>query len=91
MSGLSDRTADRWQVLLATCLLMLAFPSDRVRSEEDADTDFFEKRICPVLIKHCYECHSLKSDELQGELRLDRRLTKSAPGKIPTMPVGHVA
>ena len=35
--------------------------------------EFFEKRIRPVLVEHCYECHSSKSDQLQGGLLLDTR------------------
>ncbi len=38
-----------------------------------AQLDFFEKKIRPVLVKHCYECHSEKSDELGGNLRVDLR------------------
>ena len=34
------------------------------RAEEDVE--FFETRIRPVLVKHCYECHSAKSKELGG-------------------------
>ncbi|WDQ18492.1 DUF1549 domain-containing protein [Rhodopirellula sp. P2] len=33
--------------------------------------DFFEARIRPVLIEHCYECHAAESEELGGSLRLD--------------------
>ncbi|QDU92815.1 DUF1553 domain-containing protein [Lignipirellula cremea] len=36
---------------------------------------FFENRIRPLLIKHCYECHSADSDELQGDLLVDSRPT----------------
>jgi len=36
-----------------------------------ADLEFFEKKVRPVLAEHCYECHSAKSDELSGGLRLD--------------------
>ncbi len=38
-----------------------------------ADRDFFEKKIRPVLVKHCYECHSADAEELGGNLRLDTR------------------
>ncbi|MBN9691977.1 MAG: PSD1 domain-containing protein [Verrucomicrobia bacterium] len=38
-----------------------------------AELDFFEKRIRPVLIEHCYECHSTESKKLKGGLRLDTR------------------
>ncbi|MGB7346195.1 MAG: PSD1 and planctomycete cytochrome C domain-containing protein [Pirellulaceae bacterium] len=32
---------------------------------------FFERKIRPVLVQHCYECHSGQSDVVQGGLRLD--------------------
>jgi len=35
--------------------------------------DFFEKRIRPVLVKRCYECHSQKSKIVRGGLLLDTR------------------
>ncbi len=41
-----------------------------VASAEDA-VDFFEAKIRPVLVKHCYECHAEESDVIQGGLRLD--------------------
>lgn len=37
----------------------------------DDGIEFFEKKIRPVLVEHCYACHSGESKELQGELRLD--------------------
>lgn len=33
--------------------------------------EFFERRIRPVLVRHCYECHSSGSDSLEGGLQLD--------------------
>ncbi|MCA9048001.1 MAG: PSD1 domain-containing protein [Planctomycetaceae bacterium] len=36
-----------------------------------AAVEFFESRIRPVLVAHCYECHSAQSDPVQGGLRLD--------------------
>jgi len=35
--------------------------------------DFFEKKIRPALIKHCYECHSEEGDKIKGGLLLDTR------------------
>ncbi len=35
------------------------------------DVDFFEKKIRPVLVKKCYECHSSQAKELGGKLLLD--------------------
>ena len=37
------------------------------------DVAFFESRIRPVLVQHCYECHAADSKELGGKLRLDSR------------------
>ncbi len=40
----------------------------------DEATDFFEQKIRPVLVKHCYSCHSAEardSKKLQGALFLD--------------------
>ncbi len=35
--------------------------------------DFFESRIRPVLVEHCYACHSAEAEEPQAGLRLDLR------------------
>lgn len=35
--------------------------------------NFFEKEIRPILVEHCYECHSAESN-VQGGLQLDTRL-----------------
>jgi len=42
-----------------------------VRAESPKEIEFFETKIRPVLIKHCYECHSAESDAIKGGLRLD--------------------
>ena len=38
-----------------------------------AAIDFFESKIRPVLVEHCYECHSGESKQLRGGLRVDTR------------------
>ena len=38
-----------------------------------AKVRFFEARIRPVLVKHCYQCHSGLAKEVKGSLRLDFR------------------
>jgi len=37
--------------------------------QSDEGTDFFEKKIRPVLVQHCYKCHGEKKQE--SDLRLD--------------------
>ncbi len=39
----------------------------------DEDLDFFESKIRPVLVKHCYECHSKEYGQAKGGLVLDSR------------------
>ena len=35
--------------------------------------EFFEKKVRPVLVKHCYSCHSADVKKVKGEYRLDTR------------------
>ena len=49
----------------ASCLAEEEFSAEQLQ--------FFEKKIRPVLVKHCYECHSKDSKELEAGLRLDTR------------------
>ena len=35
--------------------------------------EFFEKKIRPVLVEHCYECHAAGSKIIQAGLRVDHR------------------
>ena len=37
------------------------------------DFEFFEKRIRPVLVSHCYPCHSTSAEKIKGGLKLDSR------------------
>jgi hypothetical protein len=36
-------------------------------------TEFFERKVRPVLVEHCYECHSADADQIEGGLLLDSR------------------
>lgn len=52
---------------------------------------FFESRIRPVLIEHCYECHSADAKILRGGLQLDsregmRKGGESGPAVVPGKP-----
>jgi cytochrome c553 len=37
----------------------------------DDGVAFFEKKVRPVFVEHCYKCHSAKAEKLKGGLRLD--------------------
>ncbi|QIF04411.1 PSD1 and planctomycete cytochrome C domain-containing protein [Roseimicrobium sp. ORNL1] len=43
------------------------------RAEDAASVAFFESRIRPVLVEHCYECHSAESGKSKGGLLLDTK------------------
>jgi mono/diheme cytochrome c family protein len=43
-----------------------------LRADNDAKgLEFFEKEVRPILVEHCYDCHSAESKNLKGGLRLD--------------------
>jgi hypothetical protein len=58
-------------------LTALVLPSSPCLAAEgqpsSAQIEFFEKRIRPVLVKHCYRCHSAQSPKVRARLRLDTR------------------
>jgi hypothetical protein len=43
------------------------------KSPSAEQVDFFEKKIRPVLVKHCYRCHSSEADKVKGGLLVDGR------------------
>ncbi|GEP44902.1 DUF1553 domain-containing protein [Brevifollis gellanilyticus] len=38
-----------------------------------ADVAFFEQKVRPVLVEHCYSCHSAQAKKLKGNLYLDTK------------------
>src|SRR5262249_27368601 len=38
-----------------------------------AQTQFFEGKIRPILVKNCYKCHSSQAEKVKGGLLLDSR------------------
>lgn len=47
--------------------------SAAVLADDAEKTAFFESKIRPVLVKHCYDCHSEESGKSKGGLLLDTR------------------
>lgn len=75
------------------CLIMLiAVPA--ISDAEDLTADqvsFFETKIRPVLIRECYGCHSNKSGNVRGGLRLDtKELTAIGGGSGPAVVPGNL-
>src|SRR5437762_11510673 len=56
------------------------------------DYDFFEKKIRPVLVEHCYKCHSASAEKVKGALLLDTRegILKGGESGKPAVVAGDV-
>ncbi len=73
LSRLSNLPAGLSTLLLVGLLSAASQGQEKPTPKEIA---FFEKKIRPVLVAHCYQCHSEKAfqaSNLKGELRLDNR------------------
>ncbi|MEK6236976.1 MAG: DUF1549 domain-containing protein, partial [Planctomycetales bacterium] len=76
---------------LACTLVGVVRAEEKPNSKETTnsqDVEFFENKIRPVLVKHCYKCHSDQSKNLQGGLRVDLRESlrkggESGPAVVP--------
>lgn len=68
-------------ILCVLFLLSLPLIADEsIEGLDKADVHFFESRIRPVLVKHCYECHSANSKIVRGGLQVDHRDAMRAGG-----------
>ncbi len=70
-SGAFARPAARSMAFLVPLILMAATSRAGDPSSDPEKADFFESRVRPVLVEHCYQCHSAKSKAIKGGLRLD--------------------
>jgi hypothetical protein len=70
----SPRVITLW--ILPTLLLVGGFEFTLTSASEPEDLVFFETKIRPVLVEHCYSCHSVEAknnNKLKGGLLLDTR------------------
>ncbi|TWU54675.1 Planctomycete cytochrome C [Rubripirellula tenax] len=72
-------------------LVLTSQPSSAVESLTPDQTNFFETKIRPVLVKECYGCHSEKAGNVRGGLRLDTKQFSllggsSGPAVVPFEP-----
>lgn len=62
-------------VVLCSVNASLFGPSLLAEQDQAAKSDpgraLFDKQILPVLVKHCYKCHSKKADSIEAGLELD--------------------
>src|SRR5688572_13615857 len=62
-------------------LMLLALASPATAAPGPDGVAFFEAKVRPLLVKHCYSCHSAEAKKVRGNLRLDTRdgLLKGGP------------
>ena len=61
-------------LLFLLCAAAAVLPTSGLLAEERIPADqleFFEAKVRPLLVEHCYECHSHESETSDGELYLD--------------------
>lgn len=76
---------------LSAVLVLAALMSGNCALSEDANMEFFEKKIRPVLVDYCYKCHSAETDEPAGGLLVDTRQGIRAGGETgPAVVPGDV-
>lgn len=78
------------QLIFATSECVFADEKSSAANQE-AQLQFFETRIRPVLVEQCYSCHSAESKDIRGGLLLDTRAGllnggDSGPALIPGKP-----
>ncbi len=77
--------------MVAFFAAIVAWPCNWKDAIADDGIQFFETHIRPVLVEHCYECHSLSSGKSQGELLLDsREAMREGGGSGPAIVPGEL-
>ncbi len=82
----------RFRIVIITCSWLTWLPTAQAEPMElptpsAEDIEFFEKTIRPLLVEHCYECHSQNADPVFAGLKLDTAqdvLAGGDGGKIVT-------
>jgi hypothetical protein len=90
--AMSGNRFSQWASLLVG-VLMCFWTAEVCRDcHADDGVELFETKIRPVLIEHCYKCHSAESKELRGELRLDLKAGWQLGGEsgVPSIVPGKV-
>src|SRR5262245_56487378 len=67
------RCFHRWCLVFTGILGSFLVSPAVAETPKGKELEFFEKKIRPVLVQHCYECHSADSKKIKGGLLLDTR------------------
>ena len=78
------------QLLLIAILSCAPISVAEEPSQSDDDIQYFERKIRPILVQHCYSCHSNDAKVLRGGLRLDSAASVHKGGDSgPTLVAGQ--
>lgn len=58
-------------ILIAVATASTVLSDERTDADRAAKLEFFEAKIRPVLVEHCYQCHSEQAKNVRGGLLLD--------------------
>ncbi|MGB7346876.1 MAG: PSD1 and planctomycete cytochrome C domain-containing protein [Pirellulaceae bacterium] len=88
-------TLMRYRITFATVLFSMATIGS-AGAQDDAKPDakaiaFFESNVRPILVRHCYDCHSAQEGAAEGGLRVDSRTAirkggERGPAVVPGRP-----
>jgi hypothetical protein len=67
---------------VAASVVVIVYPGVAPAADDGAGIKFFEEKVRPLLVEHCYECHSAEAKELRGNLRLDNQAGWQKGGDI---------
>ena len=62
-----------WMKHTLGLLVLVVAAGARAEAPSVQGVEFFEKHVRPVLVEHCYKCHSAAAEKLKGGLLLDTR------------------
>ncbi len=66
-----------WQAFAASCVVGVVLVPEGLtlasESGQRSKIEFFERRVRPLLVERCFECHSAETEIPQGKLRIDSR------------------
>ena len=74
--------------MIREAFIALAIAGPAVAQQKD-DLEFFEKRVRPVLVEHCYDCHG--PEKQKGGLRVDSKAALAKGGDNGAALVPHDA
>src|SRR5690349_10316342 len=66
------RLVNRFRIATAAVVLLAGLCA-RGAEPTTAQLEFFEKRVRPIFVEHCYSCHSTTAKKVKGGLLLDSR------------------